>query len=176
LEVHSVFYDLLPHKYIFNSFFIKSIIKPHKKTTFKIFLKFFKHLYFSGHSQPAVLRCVYGERANQKFGRLAKKALHQAHSQNSTSKARSWRQKYPPSTVRRIFTIYPKNNKFLAIHGTYTIFTSLMLFQFVEKIRINQPRGMSEKMAVNGIRIHARTNQRRTLVSRSRQSLNAGRL
>jgi len=35
-------------------------------------------------------------------------------------------------------------------------------------------RGMSAKMAANGIRTHARTNQRRTLASRSRQSLNAG--
>jgi len=35
---------------------------------------------------------------------------------------------------------------------------------------------MSAKMAVNGIRIHARTNQRCALESTSRQSLNAGRL
>jgi len=33
---------------------------------------------------------------------------------------------------------------------------------------------MSAKMAANGIRTHARTNQLRTLESRSRQSLNAG--
>jgi len=43
-------------------------------------------------------------------------------------------------------------------------------------ISLNQPQDMSAKMAVNGIRTHARTNQRRTLASRSRQSLNAGRL
>jgi len=35
---------------------------------------------------------------------------------------------------------------------------------------------MLAKMAANGIRTHARTNQRHTLASRSRQSLNAGRL
>jgi len=35
---------------------------------------------------------------------------------------------------------------------------------------------MLAKMAANAIRTHARTNQWRTLESRSRQSLNAGRL
>jgi len=35
---------------------------------------------------------------------------------------------------------------------------------------------MSAKMAANGIRTHARTNQWRTLESRSRQSLNVGQL
>jgi len=40
-------------------------------------------------------------------------------------------------------------------------------------ISLNQPRGMSAKMAANEIRTHACTNQRRTLASRLRQSFNA---
>jgi len=36
-------------------------------------------------------------------------------------------------------------------------------------ISFNQLRGMPAKMAANGIRTHVRTNQRRTLASRSRQ-------
>jgi len=36
-------------------------------------------------------------------------------------------------------------------------------------ISLNQPLVMLAKMAANGIRTHARTNQRRTLTSRSRQ-------
>jgi len=36
-------------------------------------------------------------------------------------------------------------------------------------ISLNQPRNMSAKISANGIRTHARTNQKRTLASRSRQ-------
>jgi len=49
--------------------------------------------------------------------------------------------------------------------------------QKTDVISLNQPRGMLAKMPANGIQIHARTNQRHyALASRSRQSLNAGRL
>jgi len=41
-------------------------------------------------------------------------------------------------------------------------------------ISLNQPQGMSAKMAANGIQTHAHTNQRHTLASRLQQSLNAG--
>jgi len=42
-----------------------------------------------------------------------------------------------------------------------------------EAISLNQPLSMSAKMAANGIQTHARTNQRCTIASRSRQSFNA---
>jgi len=46
----------------------------------------------------------------------------------------------------------------------------------IERHKLLSARGRSAKVAANGIQTHTRTNQRRTLASRSQQSLNAGRL
>jgi len=55
----------------------------------------------------------------------------------------------------------------------------ILLFNITVRIKNNkldQLQCMSAKMVANGIGTHARNNQWRTLESRSRQSLNAGRL